>query len=108
MKVKFDRLRELNLVRPDGDSVLLTGMSDFHVLDIHELRETRQQLMIYAIGPDAAGDAEVHAATFAYARHNPVPVKLSPQEERDWAELLLRRAETMKRLRQMNSAAVLD
>ena len=74
MKVKFDRLRELNLVRPDGDSVLLTGMSDFHVLDIHELRETRQQLMIYAIGPDAAGDAEVHAATAPESAARPAGV----------------------------------
>lgn len=105
MKVKFDRLRDLNLVRPDGDSDPLTGRSDSHVLGFYELRETRQMLMFCATGPDAAGNAEVHAEMFAYARHNPVPVQLSPQEERDWVELLFCKAEAMKII---NNAAVPD
>lgn len=107
MKVKYARLCDLGLIRPGCVLSGLPETEDFHVLDIHELRETEQQLMVYAIGPDAAGDTEVHAATFGYARRDPIPVKLSPEEERDWAERLFRRAETVKKLRQMN-AAVLD
>lgn len=107
MKVKFDRLCDLGLISPGGNLCEPLKQGDFHVLDIHELRESKQQLMIYAIGPDAAGDAEIHAATFAYARRDPVPVRLSPEEERAWAERLMRRAETMKKMRALSEKTTL-
>lgn len=107
MKVKFDRLCDLGLISPGGNLCEPLKQGNFHILDIHELREMGRQLMIYAIGPDAAGDAEIHAATFAYARRNPVPVRLSPEEDRAWAERLMRRAETVKKMRVLSEKTTL-
>lgn len=102
MKVKYDRLCELGLIRPDCDLSELPETDDFHILDIRELRETKRKLMFYAVGPDAAGGTEVHAEAFEFALRDPARVKLSPEEERDWIERLFCIADTVKRMQQLD------
>ena len=95
MRVRYDRLCALGLIRPGCDLSEIPELDGFLILDIQELLETKQRIIIYAAGPDIYGEADVRAVRLDAAPGSK-PVPLSREEACGWILRLFRIADADK------------
>lgn len=93
MRVPYDRLCELGLIRPGCSLGEIPELDGFLILDVQELRETKQRIIICAAGPDVYGEADVRAVRLDAAVPGSKPVPLSREEARGRILRLLRIAD---------------